>query len=130
MKPLKIEMDDVQKAQNTIAGVARETPMNLGLGKKLRDKNIHLKYENFQLTGSFKIRGAMNKLSSLTDEEKSRGVIAASAGNHAQGVALSAQIHNVKSKIVMPLAAPLVKVSATKSYGAEVMLHGKFFDEA
>ena len=130
MKPLKIEMDDVQKAQNTIAGVARETPMNLGLGKKLRDKNIHLKYENFQLTGSFKIRGAMNKLSSLTEEEKSRGVIAASAGNHAQGVALSAQIHNVKSKIVMPMAAPLVKVSATKSYGAEVLLHGKFFDEA
>ena len=130
MSSLNINMEDVYSAKKTIQGVARNTPLGLGLGKQLRSKGIHLKYENFQLTGSFKIRGALNKISSLTEKEKENGVIAASAGNHAQGVALSAELHGVKSKIVMPLAAPLVKVSATKSYGSEVLLHGKYFDEA
>jgi threonine dehydratase len=130
MSDLKISMDDVKLAQKNIGHVARKTPLNLGVGKRLRDKNIHIKLENLQLTGSFKIRGSLNKISQLTKEEKARGVIAASAGNHAQGVAMSSQLIGVKSKIVMPTAAPLIKVTATKSYGAEVVLHGRYFDEA
>ena len=90
----------------------------------------YLKAESLQKSGSFKIRGAYNKISRLTDEEKSRGVIAASAGNHAQGVALAAQLHNIKAVIVLPEYAPLTKITATKSYGAEVVLHGESFDEA
>ena len=91
---------------------------------------IHLKLENMQLTGSFKFRGAFNKMSRLTDQEKERGVIACSAGNHAQGVALSAHLLGIKSKIVMPISAPQAKVEATKGYGSEVILHGETFDDA
>ena len=127
---IKITMDDVWQAQKNIGQVARKTPVHLGLGAQLRNSDIHLKMENLQLTGSFKIRGSLNKISTLNESEKKRGVIAASAGNHAQGVAMSSQLHGVKSKIVMPLAAPLIKVQATKSYGAEVILHGRYFDEA
>jgi threonine dehydratase len=89
-----------------------------------------LKYENTQLTGSFKLRGAFNKIHSLSADEKKRGVVASSAGNHAQGVAFSATRSGVKSTIVMPLPAPLVKVAATKDYGADVILHGDIYDEA
>lgn len=130
MKDLKISIEDVWDAQKNIGHVARRTPVSVALGKELRSKNVHLKLENLQLTGSFKIRGSLNKISNLTDEEKARGVIAASAGNHAQGVAMSTQLIGVKSKIVMPAAAPLIKVTATRSYGAEVILHGRMFDEA
>ncbi len=130
MSKLKINMNDVLDAQKNISQVARKTPVSLGIGQTLRERNIHLKLENRQLTGSFKIRGSLNKISNLTDAEKKRGVIAASAGNHAQGVAMSSKLFNVKSKIVMPAAAPLIKVSATRSYGAEVILHGRYFDEA
>lgn len=89
-----------------------------------------LKRENEQKTGSFKIRGAYNKIASLSGEEKKRGVIACSAGNHAQGVALSAHLAGVKATIVMPETAALVKVEATKDYGAQVILHGEFYDGA
>ncbi|MCB0378185.1 MAG: threonine ammonia-lyase [Bdellovibrionales bacterium] len=130
MNPLQISMDDVKKAREVLSGVARKTPANLGLGRVLQNKGIYLKYENFQLTGSFKIRGAMNKLNSLTEEERARGVIAASAGNHAQGVAFGASKLGIQSTIVMPMAAPLIKVTATKAYGADVILHGRYFDEA
>ncbi len=82
---------------------------------------IHLKLENMQLTGSFKFRGAFNKMSQLTNQEKERGVIACSAGNHAQGIALSAHLLGIKSKIVMPISAPQAKVDATKGYGSEVV---------
>lgn len=91
---------------------------------------LFLKFENEQLTGSFKIRGAMNKMNSLTAEERKRGVVASSAGNHAQGVAYAAQALGVKAHIVMPVSAPIVKVNATKSYGAEVILHGDMYDDA
>ncbi len=130
MSDLKISIDDVWAAQKTIGDVARRTPLNLALGKDLRDRDIHMKLENLQLTGSFKIRGSLNKISNLTEEEKKRGVIAASAGNHAQGVALSSQLKGVDAKIVMPEGAPLVKISATRRYGAEVVLYGRIFDEA
>ena len=91
---------------------------------------VYIKPENFQRTGAFKIRGAYNKIAKLTEEEKKRGVIAASAGNHAQGVALAAQKLGIKAVIVMPKHTPLIKVEATKRYGAEVILTGEVYDEA
>lgn len=91
---------------------------------------IYIKPENLQATGSFKLRGAYNKISTLTEEEKAHGVICSSAGNHAQGVAFSAQQKGIKSVIVMPSITPLVKVDATKAYGAEVVLHGDVYDDA
>ncbi len=93
-------------------------------------RHAFLKAECLQRSGSFKVRGAYNKISRLSDDEKSRGVIAASAGNHAQGVALAARLHNIKATIVLPEFAPLTKVQATKAQGAEVILKGASFDEA
>ena len=92
--------------------------------------DVYIKPENLQITGSFKVRGAYNKIAKLTEEEKARGVIAASAGNHAQGVALAAKRLGIKATIVMPKHTPLIKVKATKQYGAEVVLHGEIYDEA
>ncbi|MDD2446389.1 MAG: threonine ammonia-lyase [Tissierellia bacterium] len=92
--------------------------------------DIYIKPENMQRTGSFKIRGAFNKISKLTEEEKARGVITSSAGNHAQGVAFAAQKLGIKSVIVMPKHTPLIKVEATRKYGAEVVLEGEAYDDA
>src|SRR6202158_3463259 len=97
---------------------------------KLTGNTVCLKLDNLQRTGAFKERGALNKLLTLTADERSRGVIAASAGNHAQGVAYHAGRHGSRAQICMPLTTPLIKVSATKSYGAEVILHGANYDEA
>lgn len=91
---------------------------------------VYLKPENIQHTGAYKIRGAYFKISTLTDEERSRGLITASAGNHAQGVAFAAQKFGVKAVIVMPTSTPLMKVNRTKSYGAEVVLYGDVYDDA
>jgi threonine dehydratase len=93
-------------------------------------QEIYLKLENLQMTGSFKERGALNRIAMLTPEQASRGVIAASAGNHAQGVAYHATKRGIRALIVMPLATPLVKVTATRGFGAEVLLHGANYDEA
>jgi threonine dehydratase len=92
--------------------------------------SVYLKLDNLQRTGAFKERGALNKLLTLTPEERTRGVIAASAGNHAQGLAYHAGRHGIRAQIVMPLTTPLIKVSATKGYGADVVLHGANYDEA
>ena len=92
--------------------------------------DVYIKPENLQITGSFKVRGAYNKIFKLSNEEKERGVIAASAGNHAQGVALAAKRLGIKAVIAMPKHTPLIKVKATKQYGAEVVLHGEIYDEA
>jgi threonine dehydratase len=97
---------------------------------RLTGHQVYLKLENLQMTGSFKERGALNRLSLLTAEEEARGVVAASAGNHAQGVAYHATRRGVRAKIVMPLATPLVKVTATREFGAEVVLFGANYDEA
>jgi len=97
---------------------------------QLSANSVFLKLDNLQRTGSFKERGALNKLLLLTDEERSRGVIAASAGNHAQGVAYHAGRYGIRAQICMPLPTPLIKVSATKGYGAEVVLYGANYDEA
>jgi threonine dehydratase len=97
---------------------------------ELTGHSVYLKLENRQRTGAYKERGALNKLLSLTAEERSQGVIAASAGNHAQAVAYHASNLGIRAKIVMPLATPLIKVSATRGYGGEVVLHGANYDEA
>ncbi len=91
---------------------------------------VYLKPENMQFTGAYKVRGAYYKISTLTDEERGRGLITASAGNHAQGVAYAAKIYGARAVIVMPTTTPLIKVNRTKSYGAEVVLHGNVYDEA
>lgn len=97
---------------------------------KQSGNRVYLKPENMQFTGAYKVRGAYYKLSTLTEEERQRGLITASAGNHAQGVAYAAQCYGVKAVIVMPTTTPLIKVNRTKSYGAEVILQGDVYDEA
>jgi threonine dehydratase len=97
---------------------------------QLTSNSVYLKLDNLQRTGAFKERGALNKLLTLTEDERARGVIAASAGNHAQGLAYHAGRHGIRAQIVMPLTTPLIKVSATKGYGADVVLHGANYDEA
>jgi threonine dehydratase len=96
----------------------------------LTGQQVYLKLENLQMTGSFKERGALNRIAMLTPEQAARGVVAASAGNHAQGVAYHATKRGIRALIVMPLATPLVKVTATRGFGAEVVLHGANYDEA
>jgi len=96
----------------------------------LTGQQVYLKLENLQMTGSFKERGALNRIATLTQEQAGRGVVAASAGNHAQGVAYHATKRGIRALIVMPLATPLVKVTATRGFGAEVVLHGANYDEA
>lgn len=128
---MQVTLEDIKKARTNIKTLINETACDYS--KSLTDllgSEIYLKLENTQKTGSFKIRGASNKITNLTPEEKKRGVIACSAGNHAQGVALSSQLNGVKAIIVMPENAPIAKVDATKSYGAEVIIHGSMFDEA
>lgn len=128
---MKVTLEDIRKARETIRGVVKETELDKSVScSKLLGTEIFFKYENQQFTGSFKLRGAMNKIASLTAEERKNGVVASSAGNHAQGVAYSATRAGVKSTIVMPIHAPLVKIQATKDYGAQVILHGEIYDEA
>src|SRR5277367_1573919 len=97
---------------------------------RMTGQEMYLKLDNLQRTGAFKERGALNKLLTLTEDEKRRGVIAASAGNHAQAVAYHATQRGIRSQIVMPLMTPLVKVASTRAFGAEVVLHGANYDEA
>lgn len=128
---MKVTLEDIQLAQKIIHSLVNYTQCDFS--KSLSDllgSEVFLKLENTQKTGSFKIRGASNKITNLTMDEKKRGVIACSAGNHAQGVALSSKLNNVKSVIVMPENAPIAKIEATKSYGAEVIMYGSMFDEA
>lgn len=126
-----IELSKIVQARRTIDAIVDKTPFAIApLLSEEVGADVYLKKENLQLTGAYKLRGAYNKLSSLTKKEKQRGVIAASAGNHAQGVAYSAKAFGVKAVIVMPEATPLLKVAGTKSLGAEVVLHGDNYDEA
>ncbi|MBC7370574.1 MAG: threonine ammonia-lyase [Bdellovibrionaceae bacterium] len=128
---MKVTLADIQKAREVLKNVSQYTEMELSASaSKLIGSEIYLKFENTQRTGSFKIRGAYNKIANLTSEEKKRGVVASSAGNHAQGVALSAALAGVQATIVMPENAPLTKLNATKGYGANVVLHGEIYDDA
>lgn len=127
---MELNLERIKKAQENIKDVARKTPMfHTSTFSKQCDCNLYLKCENKQKTGSFKLRGAYNKVVSLTEEEKKMGVIASSAGNHAQGVAYAATAFGVKATIVMPATAPQAKVNATKGYGAEVIQAGQVYDE-
>jgi threonine dehydratase len=128
---LPIHLADILAARERLRGQVYTTPCARSeMLSKLTGQQVYLKLENLQMTGSFKERGALNRLSSLTEEEARRGVVAASAGNHAQGVAYHATRLGIRSIIVMPLATPLVKVTATRDFGAEVILHGANYDEA
>lgn len=126
-----VTLKTIQEAKETLEGKIKRTPIieSPVLEQELGGE-IYFKMENLQRTGSFKIRGALNKIANLTEEEKKRGVIASSAGNHAQGVALGATANGIKATIVMPETAPMAKVKATKGYGAEVVLCGQVYDDA
>ncbi|MBO5737120.1 MAG: threonine ammonia-lyase [Clostridia bacterium] len=124
-----LTIDKVYEARDVLNSVARKTDV-IYAPKLKPGVDLYLKTENLQTTGSFKVRGAYYKMSKLTAEEKSRGVIACSAGNHAQGVALAAQKSGIKAVICLPSGAPLSKVEATKSYGAEVCLVDGVYDDA
>lgn len=126
-----VELSDIQKALSRIRADIRISPCPFSEAFSNQTGNsIFLKLDNQQRTGAFKERGALNKLLTLTQEERDRGVIAASAGNHAQGVAYHAGRHGIRARIVMPLPTPLTKVSSTRAYGADILLHGANYDEA
>ena len=126
-----LTLEQFKAARATLQGVIRTTSLihSPALSKACGNQ-VYLKPENMQVTGAYKIRGAYYKISTLSDEEKARGLVTASAGNHAQGVAYAAQAAGVSATIVMPTTTPLVKVNNTKDYGAKVVLHGETFDDA
>jgi len=125
-----VTLDDIRAAQELLSGVVRPTPLEYS--RALSDRvgsEVFLKCENLQRAGSFKIRGAYTRMARLSVEEKARGVVAASAGNHAQGVALAAQLLGIEAKVYMPNGAPMPKLVATRAYGAEVEFVGTTIDE-
>jgi threonine dehydratase len=127
---LSVTLDDVRAAQDLLSGVVRPTPLEYS--RALADRvgaEVYLKCENLQRAGSFKIRGAYTRMARLSEEEKARGVVAASAGNHAQGVALAAQLLGIKAKVYMPHGAPMPKLVATRAYGADIEQVGTTIDE-
>jgi threonine dehydratase len=130
ISPNMVTLPDIKAALGRIRGsiylspCARSETFSQATGS-----HVYLKLDNLQRTGAFKERGALNKLLTLSSEERAHGVIAASAGNHAQGVAYHAGLHGIRAQICMPLTTPLIKVSATKAYGADVVLHGANYDE-
>jgi threonine dehydratase len=131
MTPTTVTLDDIEAAAERLSGVIRELP--IAGARWLDDRvggRVHLITENLQRAGSFKIRGAYNRITLLSEEERARGVVAASAGNHAQGVALAAQILGVRATVFMPEGATIPKVQATRAYGAEVRFAGSTIDEA
>jgi len=128
---LSIGLADVVAARERLGDAVYYSPCpHSRMLSALTGQQVYLKLENLQMTGSFKERGALNRIAKLTPEQAARGVIAASAGNHAQGVAYHATKRGIRAVIVMPLTTPLVKVTATRDFGAEVVLHGASYDEA
>lgn len=126
-----IELSKIKEAQKRVSQVAIKTPFVYApILSKRYGANVYLKKENLQVTGAFKIRGAFNKISKLVEEGKKEGVVAASAGNHAQGVAFSSNYFKIPATIVMPENTPLTKINGVKAYGAEVILKGANYDEA
>ena len=126
-----LTLDKFEEASEKVKEVTLETKLVYSdyLSEQTGNK-VYLKPENMQFTGAYKVRGAYYKISTLSDEERKKGLITASAGNHAQGVAYAAKCYGAKAVIVMPTTTPLIKVNRTKSYGAEVVLHGNVYDEA
>lgn len=131
MSKPEVTLNSIREARARICDAIYLSPCPLSPNiSEISGQAVYLKLENLQRTGSFKERGALNKILTLSDHDKARGVIAASAGNHAQGVAFHAKGSGIAAKIVMPVMTPLVKVNATKGYGAHVVLHGDGYDEA
>ena len=130
LETLPVTLDDVLEAQKLLDGIIARTPVesSRALGA-LVGGDVYFKCENLQRAGSFKVRGAYVRMARLSPEEKKRGVVAASAGNHAQGVAVAAKSLGIKARIYMPLGVALPKLAATRSHGAEVILHGHNVDE-
>ena len=126
-----LTLDKFEEAAEIVKKVTQETKLVYSDYFSAQTGNkVYLKPENMQVTGAYKIRGAYYKISTLSQEEREKGLITASAGNHAQGVAYAAKAFGVKAVIVMPTTTPLIKVERTKSYGAEVVLYGDVYDEA
>ncbi|MGC9308256.1 MAG: threonine ammonia-lyase [Thermoplasmatota archaeon] len=126
-----VDFSDVEAAYELLRPVVKQTPLERSKTfSEMADADVYLKLENLQTTGSFKLRGAYNKIHRLSDEEKRRGVICASAGNHAQGVAHAATLLGIDSTVYMPKYAPPTKIIATRSYGADVVLEGETYDDA
>ena len=131
MEMQELSLEKFEEASEIVKKVTQETKLIYSEYFSERYGNkIYFKPENMQRTGAYKVRGAYYKISQLTPEERSRGLITASAGNHAQGVAYAAKLAGVKATVVMPVTTPLIKVNRTKSYGADVVLYGNVFDEA
>ena len=126
-----LTLEKFEEASEIVHQVTQETKLVYSdyLSRQTGNK-VYLKPENMQLTGAYKLRGAYYKTSTLTEEERQKGLITASAGNHAQGVAYAAKCYGVKATIVMPTTTPLMKINRTKSYGADVVLYGNVYDEA
>ncbi len=128
---MSVSLEGIRQARKRIEGSIYFSPAPQSEAlSRMTGQQVYLKLDNLQRTGAFKERGALNKILTLSDAEKARGVIAASAGNHAQAVAYHATAHGLRARIVMPLMTPLVKTAATAGYGAEVVLHGANYDEA
>ena len=128
---VQVSLADVERAAETIKPLALRTPMEESRWlSALTGSSVMLKCENLQRTGSFKVRGAYTRMSHLSDEERARGVVAASAGNHAQGVALAAQALGIKATVFMPEGAPIPKEKATRGYGADVVFHGRYLEDS
>lgn len=126
-----LTLEKFEEAYNTVQKVVNQTKLVYSdFFSEQNGNKVYFKPENLQVTGAYKIRGAYYKISTLSDEERSKGLITASAGNHAQGVAFAAKAYGVKATIVMPTTTPLIKVNRTKSYGAEVILYGDVYDES
>lgn len=131
MEAQMLTLDKFEEASEVVKKVTLETKLVYSdYFSKQTGNKVYLKPENMQFTGAYKLRGAYYKMSTLTDEERGKGLITASAGNHAQGVAYAAQCYGAKATIVMPTTTPLIKVNRTRGYGAEVVLHGDVYDEA
>lgn len=131
MNATMMRLEDFKAARNVLKGVLNDTGLIYShFFSNATSNYVYLKPENMQVTGAYKIRGAYFTISTLSDEEKAAGLVTASAGNHAQGVAYAAKHSGVPATIVMPTTTPLIKVNNTKSYGANVLLHGSTFDDA
>ncbi len=131
IREVKPTLQDIINARRILRGVTRRTPLDYSSTfSRLTGCKLHLKMESLQKTGSFKVRGAYVKVNSLSKKQKSKGVVAASAGNHGQGVAFASSMQKIPCTIVMPANASPAKVSATRSYGAEVVLHGVLYDQS
>ena len=126
-----LELKSFEEASEAVSKVTQETKLIYSdFYSNLTGNKVYLKPENMQFTGAYKVRGEYYKMSTLSDDERKKGIITASAGNHAQGVAYAAKAYGAKAVIVMPTTTPLIKVNRTKSYGAEVILYGDVYDEA